>query len=352
MSEAPSQDILVSAEKLRQLAVRAFLKVGVPEDDARIAAGMLVHTDLRGIESHGVAHLASFYVGGIRRGQINPRPDIGIVRESAATAVIDGDRGLGFVVAHRAMSEAMRRAEATGAGFVSVRNSTHCGAAFNYAVMALDREMVGIAITTGGPVMVPPGGAGRAIGVNVISVAAPSGGVPFVLDMATSVVAVGKLEIAARRGQPIPEGWAVDSDGNPATGPAGFFRGGAMLPLGGTPDMGSYKGFGLAIAIDILCGILSGSGFSGGLEGTFSHAFAALRVDSFIPIEEFKALMDAMAARIKATPRLPGVDQIRLAGEVEHELEQRRRAEGIPLHPQVIDWLRTMCRELDIEFDI
>src|SRR3972149_8850842 len=125
-----------------------------------------------------------------------------------------------------------------------------------------------------------------------------------------------------------------------------------MLPLGGTPALGSFKGFGLAVAIDILCGILSGSGFSAELEGTFSHAFGALRIDAFLPLDEFRALMDRMASRIKATPRLPGVDEIRLAGEVEHHLERRRRLEGIPLHPQVIESLRTMCRELEIEFDI
>ena len=346
------EETLVNAEKLRDLALHAFLKVGVPEGAARIAADMLVHTDLRGIESHGVAHLASFYVGGIRRGAINPRPDIKVVRESASTAVIDGDRGLGFVVGHRAMNQALRRAEATGAGFVTVRNSTHCGAGFNYAIMAPPQDMVGIAMTTGGPVMAPPGGAGRAIGVNVISVAAPSSGAPFLLDMATSVVAVGKLEVAASRGQSIPEGWAIDSAGSPTTDPIGFFRGGAMLPLGGTPTLGSYKGFGLAVAIDILCGVLSGSGFSAELEGTFSHAFGALRIDAFLPADEFRALMDRMASRLKATPRLSGVDDIRLAGEVEHELEQRRRVEGIPLHPQVIDSLRTMCQELGIEFDI
>ena len=348
-----SDEKVVNHEKLQDLVVRALVKMGVPEDDARITAGMLVHTDLRGIESHGVARLAAFYVGGIRHGVVNPCPNVKIVRESASTAVIDGDRGLGFVVGHRAMNEAICRAEATGAGFVSVRNSTHCGSGFNYSIMALPHEMVGIAMTTGGPVMAPAGGAKPTIGINVISVAAPTGGLPFVLDMATGVAAVGKLEIAARRGEPIPQGWAIDADGNAVTDPLAYFRGGgAMLPLGSTHDLRDYKGYGLAVAIDVLCSVLSGGKLSGQPEGTFNHGFGALRIDAFTPVDEFRALMDRMAAHLKETPRLPGIDRIQLAGDPEHEIEERRRAEGIPLHPAVVASLRAMCQELEIEFDI
>ncbi len=348
-----AEEKLVNHERLEKLVARALTKMDVPEEDARITAGMLVHTELRGIESHGVARLAAYYVGGIRRGAVNPHPNIQIVRETASTAVVDGDRGLGFVVGHRAMNEAIRRSEATGAGFVSVRNSTHCGSGFNYSIMALPHDMVGIAMTTGGPVMAPAGGSKPTIGINVISVAAPTSGLPFVLDMCTGVAAVGKLEIAARRGEPIPEGWTIDGDGNPVTDPSAYFRGGcAMLPLGSTHDLRDYKGYGLAVAIDILCSVLSGGKLSGLPEGTYNHGYGALRIDAFTPVDEFKALMDGMAEHLKATPRVPGVDRIQLAGDPEHEMEQRRRAEGIPLHPSVVESLRQMCEELEIEFDI
>lgn len=347
------QDIIVDATKLLDLTVRALQKVGVPEDDARITADMLVTADLRGIESHGVAHLAAFYVAPVRDGRINSNPNTRIISESPSTAVMDGDRGLGFVVGYRAMKQAMRRTEVTGAGFVAVRNSTHSGAGFYYAMMALARDMIGISMTTGGPIVIPPGGSKRTYGANVISVAAPRGeGPPFVLDMATSIVAGGKLEIAARRGLPIPEGWALDADGRPTADPSAFFAGGGILPLGGTPEYGSYKGFALALVVDILCGLLSGSGASLLLKGGFSQFYGALRIDAFLPVPEFKAHMDAMVRALKADPRAEGAGELRIAGEIEDELERKRRAEGIPLHPAVLQSLRDMTREIEVDCDL
>jgi LDH2 family malate/lactate/ureidoglycolate dehydrogenase len=347
------QDIIVDATKLQDFAARALQKVGVPEEDARITADMLVTTDLRGIESHGVAHLAQFYVGGIRGGHINPTPSTRFISESLSTAVMDADRGLGFVVGHRAMNEAIRRAESTGAGFVAVPNSTHSGAGSCYAMMAAARDMVGIAMTTGGNIVIPPGGSKRTYGANVLAVAAPRGdGPPFVLDMATCVVAAGKLEIAARRGQSVPEGWILDPDGRPATDPRAYFAGGGILPLGGTPERGAYKGFGLALVVDILCGLLSGSGASPLLKGSFSQFYGALRIDAFLPVAGFKTLMEAMVQTLKAAPRAEGAGGLGIAGEIEGELERQRRAEGIPLHPAVVQSLRNMAHDLEIEYDL
>src|SRR3972149_5501047 len=260
-----------STSILSRFTRAALQAVGVPENGARTTAEILIATDLRGIESHGVAHLADFYVAGIRRGHINPRPEIKIVSESPATAVLDGDSGLGFVVGHYAVAEAMRRARQMGVGVAAVRNSSHYGAGFSYALMAVPHDMVGISLTTGGNLVIPPGGVKPAYGVNVISVAAPTGrsGFPYVLDMATSVVAVGKLEIAARRGLPIPEGWARATGAPLTPAPPRFSAGGALLPLGGTPLFGAYKGFGLALAVDVLSGALSGSGGRAGLRGPF-----------------------------------------------------------------------------------
>lgn len=342
----------VDAEKLTNFATRALQKVGVPEEDARITANILVATDLRGIDSHGVGHLAQFYVRSIKEGRTNPNPDTKIFSQAPATAIMDGDRGLGFVVGYRAMMEAMHRAETTGAGFVTVRNSTHFGAGGNYAMMALSRNMIGISMTVGGKGMVAPGSVGRGVTINVISVAAPAmEEAPFVLDMATTVVAAGKIEIARREGKTMPEGWAVDKEGKPITDPAKYYQeGSALLPLGGTPQTGVYKGFGLAVAVDILCRILSGS--MAGTQMAGSHFFGALSIDGFMPADEFKRAMDEMVREYRALPKAEGVDRIYLSGEVEKEIEKQRRRDGIPLHPTIVSSLKDLAKELDIEYDL
>ena len=342
----------VDAEKLTNFATRALQKVGVPEEDARITANILVATDLRGIDSHGVGHLAQFYVRSIKEGRTNPKPETKIFSQAPATAIMDGDRGLGFVVGYRAMMEAMRRAETTGAGFVTVRNSTHFGAGGNYAMMALSRNMIGISMTVGGKGMVAPGSVGRGVTINVISIATPAKEeAPFVLDMATTVVAAGKIEIARREGKTMPEGWAVDKEGKPITDPGKYYQeGSALLPLGGTPQTGIYKGFGLAVAVDILCRILSGS--MAGTQMAGSHFFGALRIDGFMPADEFKRAMDEMVKEYRALPKAEGVDRIYLSGEVEQEIEKQRRRDGIPLHPVIVSSLKDLAKELDIEYDL
>ena len=342
----------VDAKKLTNFTTKVLQKLGVSEEDAQITARILVATDLRGIDSHGVGHLAPFYVRGIKEGRINPNPKIEVFSQAPATAIMDGDRGLGFVIGYRAMMEAMRQAETIGAGFVAVRNSTHYGAGGNYAMMALSHNMIGISLTRGGRGMVAPGSRGRGIGINVISIAAPAKEeAPFVLDMATTVVAAGKVEIARREGKTMPEGWAVDKEGKPITDPSKYYeKGGALLPLGGTPQTGSYKGFGLAVAVDILCSILSGSTINTQVPG--NHFFGALRIDGFIPADEFKGAMDGMIREIRALPKAAGVDRIYVAGEVEQEIEEERRANGIPLNSKVIQELQELAKELGIEYDL
>ena len=343
----------VDAEKLTDFTTEALQKVGVPEEDARITARILVATDLRGIDSHGVNHLASFYIKGIKDGLINAKPQVKVFSQAPSTAIIDGDRGLGFVVGHRAMMEAIHRAEATGAGFVAVRNSTHFGAAGNYSMMALEHDMIGIALNQGGKGVVAPGSRGMGIGLNVISVAAPAKKeAPFVLDMCTGVVAWGKLELAEKDNAPIPEGWAVDMDGNPVTEVAKVT--GGILPLGGTPHLGAYKGFGLTTVVEILCATLSG-GLSCPEQKERTkiqvHFFGALRIDGFMPAGEFKERMDAMIKAHHELPKAPGVDRIYLAGEVEQETERQRR-QGIPLHPSVVASLQELAKELGIEYNL
>jgi LDH2 family malate/lactate/ureidoglycolate dehydrogenase len=259
------------------------------------------------------------------------------------------------------MMEAIHRAKKTGAGFITVRNSTHFAAAASYAMMALERDMIGMAMTNSVPEVVAPGSTKPAVGTNPLAVAAPAGKKPpFVLDMATSVVATGKLEIAQREGTSIPEGWAIDKEGKPITDPAKRVRGeGGLLPLGGTPTLGGYKGFGLGVLVDILCGVLSGSSASILRESTpetrgnaSDHFFGALRIDSFLPVENFKKSMDEMIEAFEALPTLPGVDRIYAAGGYEAEIEKDRKANGIPLNPKVIQELQELAKELDIEYDL
>ena len=352
----------VNAEKLINFSMKALQKLGVPEEDAQITARLLVATDLRGVESHGVPHLNMFYAKWIRSGVINANPKPKIFSQAPSTATMDGDRGLGFVIGHRAMIEAMHRAEKTGAGFIAVRNSTHFGAAACYAMMALERDMIGIAMTNTIAGVVAPGSTKPAVGTNPLAVAVPAGKkTPFVLDMATSVVAGGKLEIARREDTSIPEGWAVDKEGKPVTDPNKRVRGeGGLLPLGGMPKLGGYKGFGLGVLVDILSGVLSGSSAgilwpnirdNGGL-GTGDHFFGALRIDSFLPVENFKKSMDEMIEAFEALPTLPGVKKICVAGGPEAEIEKDRKANGIPLNSKVIQDLQELARELGIEYDL
>ncbi len=356
----PVKDGNVDGHKLTDLVVRAFTEVGLPNEDARLTATMLVRTDLRGVDSHGVARLASYYIRALKDGRINSNPKTEVISQAPATAVVEGDRGLGFVVGNQAMNEAIRRAETAGAGFVSVRNSTHFGAAFNYAMIALEHDMIGISMTDSIMDVVPPGSNKPGIGTNPIAVAAPAAKrAHFILDMATSVVAAGKLQIARWEGKPIPEGWAIDGEGKPLTEPDKWVRGeGGLLPLGGTPDLRSFKGFGLATVVEILSALLSGSPAtllrqtSPEARSGSNHFFGAFKIASFLPLEDFRNSMDDMIEAFGALPRLPGVEKVYVAGEYEAEIERERRVSGIPLHSSVVASLKTMSEELGIEYDL
>jgi L-2-hydroxycarboxylate dehydrogenase (NAD+) len=352
----------IDAHKLTDFTARVLQKVGVRVDDARITAKLLVGSDLRGVDSHGVNHL-KIYVKGIQKGFINLNSKIEVFSHSPATAIMEGDRGLGFVVGYRAMMEAIDRAKEMGAGFVALRNNTHIGAAASYAMLALEYDMIGITMTQTGPLVevIPPGARKRAVGTNPISVAIPAGKKPsYVLDMASSIISWGKIELAKMKGVRMPKGWVVDENGGPVTDPSQIKPGiDGLLPLGGTPAMGSYKGFGLGVLVDILCGILSGgkAGLHMVNEGRGicnpSHCFfGALRVDGFFSVDKFKDAMDAMIEAYESLPTLPGVKKIYVAGGYEAEIIQERSANGIPLNPRIIQDLKELSEELGVEFDL
>lgn len=343
------------ATEIKTWTSSVFQKLGVPGDDAGMATDALIHADLMGIDSHGLNRVTvQSYAGGLKDGSINAKAVPEIVHENASTAVIDGQNGLGPVASTVAMDLAIAKAKDTGAGFVSIRGSNHYGASSHYSTMALPHNMIGFSMTVGGLGVVATGGRGRRIGINPMSVAAPAGtAAPFILDIATSVVAAGKLELARMKEQQVPVGWIVDAAGASTTDPNAFWQGGAILPLGGGADTGGYKGYGLSVMIDILAGVLSGGGFAGelreaGKSGSTSHFQGALAIDGFGSVENFKAIMDRMVAYLKATEPAEGSTGVLVHGEREINAQTQREKDGIPYHREVVGRLEVLASEVGV----
>jgi len=343
----------VYAEELKRFVGEVFVHLDVPEDEAHIVADVLVAADLRGVDSHGVARLKR-YVKGIRGGLILPWTHTTIVQETPTTALLDGGNGMGQVVGKRAMTLCIEKAQRVGAAFVSVRNSNHYGIAGYYAMMALPYDMIGISLTNARPLVVPTYGCKPILGTNPIAIAVPAGQErPFVLDMATSIIAHGKTEVAERQGEPLPPNVAVDAQGRPTRDAAWVRQHGGLLPLGGLRETGGHKGYGLSVAVDILSGVLSGANFSALITGepglkSVGHFFGALRIDAFRPVDEFKAMMDEMIRTLKESDKAAGHDRIYIHGEIEYEMEEERRSKGIPLDPRVLAYMREIAAELGL----
>jgi len=355
----------VSAETLRSFCVKTFEKLDVPHGDAKVMSEVLVSADLRGIDSHGVARLSQ-YVNSLREGAALAYFQTRILHETPVTALMDGGAGLGPAVAYRAMRLAINKARDQYVGFVAIRNSNHFGIAGYYSMMALEHNMIGISATNAKAVVLPTFGREAMLGTNPISIAVPAGQErPFVLDMATSIVPQGKLEVYERSGKRIPLGWATDVKGRLTNDPRLVVeniearKGGGLLPLGGMgEEMGGHKGYGLAVAVDIFCAILSGAACSAlthpadaagrNLPANLGHFFGALRVDGFQPLIGFKESMDALIRRLRNSSKLKGADRIYIHGEKEFETAERRQKEGIPLNPKVALHLRNLAKELDL----
>lgn len=353
---AGPSEFRVDPSALRAFVEHVFVQLAVPRDDAEVAAEVLVHADLLGFDSHGVARLVGHpgYVDGLRRGIVNPVARPVVVSETETTGLLDGDGGLGAVVSTRAMDLALAKASKSGIGAVTVRNSRHFGIASQYAMRALADRMIGLAMTNALPQVVPTYGKKAMLGTNPLSVAVPSGEEqPFILDMATSVGAAGKIEVARRAGKAIAPCWLVDADGRPTTDGDWLWNGGALLPLGSAPELASYKGYGLAVLVDILCGVLSGAGFSSIIDANVSstgHFFLALRIDAFRPLAAFGGMMDEMIRALRAAEPAPGAERVYVHGEKELATERERRENGIPLHPAVVNTLRQLGTEVGVRF--
>lgn len=344
------------AEDLRRFTTAVFAHYGVPATDAADGAEVLIDADLAGIESHGIAHLPWHpgYAPGLQRGIVNPTPAIGVLRDSPVAAAWDADGGLGIIVARRAMETCIAKAEATGIGMVTVRNGRHFGAAGYYAHMAAKRDLVGMAMCNVPPIAVAAGGRERVFGTNPIAFGAPIDGDDiFLLDIATTAVAGGKLEIALRQGKPIPHGWAVDGDGNPTADPGILRKGGALLPLGSTMETSAYKGYGLGLMVDILSGVLGGVGpglFTDRTKLEQGFWFAAWRIDAFRDVAEFKADMKRLASHIRATKPEAGRAAVMLAGDPEAIARVDRKANGIPLDAETIEQLTALGTDTGTPF--
>ena len=342
--------IFARGDDLKGTVSEVFEKMGVPADDASLAADVLVLADLRGVDSHGVSNMLRSYIDGYQDGSINPRPDWKIIRETPSTATVDSDRGLGTIITPKAMDIAIRKAKAVGVGMVAVGNARHLGMASYHAMLALEHDMIGVCMTSCPPSMLPTFGAEPRLGTNPIAVAVPTNDeAPFVYDAATSSVAVNKIRIAQRLGADIPAGWLADQDGVPimedAPAPDDFW----VLPLGSNRELGSHKGYGLSCVVDILAGVLTGFGY-GAVPGrpNFGHYVAAYSIDAFTDVQQFKHQMDEWVQMMNSTRPAPGHDRVIVAGQPEAEVEAERREEGIPLHPDVAQWLRDTCGELGV----
>ena len=363
MSEPTSQSY--PHERLHEFCRRVFEYFDVPASDARLAADVLASADLRGIDSHGVARLKTYY-DLLQQGRINPRPMVKVVRHTLSTATVDGDNGLGLVVGPKANRIAIAKAEQSGSGWVSVRNTNHYGIAGYYVLEALKHDVIGIAMTNTTSIVAPLWGKARMLGTNPLAIAFPGmEEPPIVIDMSTSAVAYGKIEIARRRGEPIPEGWAIDGDGNDTTNPDDMVEGGALLPLGRTRELGGHKGYGLGAMVDILSCVLSGANwgpfappFALGQEipersvgEGIGHFFGALRIAGFIDPDEFKRQIDDWIRTFRGTAPAPGTDGPLIHGDPEREAEEIRRREGVPLLQPVVDDLQVIAKETGIPFD-
>lgn len=354
---------MYSYQRLYDFSYKIFLAIGCPEEQAVTATQTLLSADLRGVDSHGIARLSG-YVRLWEVKRVNAQPNIKIIHETPSTAVVDGDSGLGLVVAPFAMKLAIEKAKQCGTGWVSVQHSNHFGIAAHHAMMALENDMIGIAMTNASPLVAPTFSIDKMLGTNPICVAAPAGEEPaFVADLATTTAANGKLEILQRKNQETPSGWVQDKDGGPSTDPHILKQGGALLPLGGDREHGSHKGYALGAIVDIFSALLSGANYAPWVPPFpayvpmpeqqpgkgIGHFFGAMRIDAFRPAAEFKFHMDHWIRGFRNAKTANGYDKVLVPGDPEREFEIERRVKGFALLDAVVNDLNQLGSRMQIE---
>jgi uncharacterized oxidoreductase len=338
------------AEQLRNVGTKVFLAAGAPLDDAEWVSRLLVKANLVGHDSHGVIRVIQ-YVKAIQRGDINPDARTEIVKESRASALVNGNWGFGQVAARRAMEIAIRKAKENTCGTVCAYNCYHVGRLADYSLMAAESDMVGVVMANSVKNVAAYGGLDRVLSTGPLSYAFPTGGeAPFFLDIATSVVAEGKVRNTLHKGGKLPEGCIIDKNGNPSTNPADLYDGGALLPLGG--DLFGYKGFGIGLVVEVLGGVLSNSGLTlmPGKKGN-GLFFQAVDIESFMPVDEFKQQVTTLIQKVKSSRLRPGFTEILMPGEPEFRTEKERLKSGISVPDRTWEEIKTTAAALGLNVD-
>ena len=360
----PEEDeIRVNSEKLRKTAEQIFIKCGMTFSNSKIATDVLLSADIRGVDTHGVSNMLRNYVLYLSEGSAKANPEWKIVMETESCATIDCDEGLGLVVAPQAMNIAIEKAKKTGVGLVSMGNGRHLGMAGYHAMMALEHDMIGTCMTSSTTNVVPTHAAKAGLGTNPIAVAAPAlNKAPFVFDAATSAIATNKVRVAQRLGVPLAAGWITDENGNPIMEETPLdikedpdkVNNLLQTPVGATRELGSHKGYSLGMVVDILGSILNGSlaGPLRTMKQHQNHFVAAYSIEAFTNVQKFKEMMDEYLQALEDLPPVQGQERVLYAGLMEYETETERKNIGIPLHPEVINWFKNICSELELDFDI
>ena len=346
----PEIEVRVDPAAMRGAVEEVFVALGMPRGDAEQSADVLLYADTRGIDSHGVSNMLRVYVDGIRDGRINLEPRWRITHDSPAACTIDSDGAHGGVIGPEAMRIAIERARQYGIGSVAVYNGGHYGAAAYTAAMALEEDMIGVSMTAGGVSVTPTFGAEPLVGLNPIAIAVPTRDEPaFIFDASMSSVAGNKVRLVQRLGRDTMPGWIAGEDGAPIMEEQPIPDPFLMLPLGGTREIGSHKGYGLAVMVEVLTSLLSGGAGGPDRRARQAHHLLAYRVDAFTDLESFKDDMDAYLRRLRDAKTAPGEERVYYAGLPEHEEEAVRRELGIPYHPEVIEWFHGILAELGLE---
>jgi LDH2 family malate/lactate/ureidoglycolate dehydrogenase len=345
----------VTFEDLKNFCKQAYLKAGVPPEEAEIVADLLTRADLRGVETHGVTRLP-IYIQRLQKGYVRKECQITVVKEKGPTGFLEAHGSMGHIAAYRGMETAIQKAEEHGIGWVSVKDSGHFGVAGLFPMMALKKDFIGYIVSNSAPMMAPWGGRERIIGNNPLSYAFPTDQYPpVVLDFSCSVVSSGKLILSRKKGEKIPLGWAIDKDGLPTTDPyEGYEGGGSLTPIA------EHKGYGIVLAHEMLTAVLTGGKWTQNIKSLYEedktriqgtcHSFMALDPDCFLGREEFKKNMDRYIKSIKESAKAQGAAEILMPGEPEYRTELRLLKEGIPLAPNTVKELSTLGESLGLSF--
>jgi len=361
----PDKTVWIDFETLERFMTDVFKAAGVPEEDAKICADVLIESDKRGIDSHGINRLKTIYIDRIKDGILNPVTNIEIVREGPTTAVVDGHNGMGMVVAKKSMEMAIEKARKYGMGMVAVRNSTHYGIAGYYATMATKEDMIGITGTNARPSIAPTFGVENMLGTNPLTFGIPTDEeFPFVLDCATSITQRGKIEVYAKLGKQLPPGWVIDENGNTMTDPeetlVALTKGKAALtPLGGIgEETAGYKGYGYATVVEILSAALQSGSYLKMLTGIengkrvpyrLGHFFIAINVSAFVDPDEFKKTAGNILRELRNSRKAPGHDRIYTAGEKEYLAWLERKENGVPINEELQKEIKTLIQEFNLK---